>query len=55
MTEKRMKTLLINALTLCCDETYEQYDNVDDWKEMLFNELDTTEEELKEIGFNFLV
>lgn len=44
---ERLKTLLYNAVSLLVDETYEQYDDVDEWKNMLYNELDTTEEELK--------
>ena len=52
---KRLEVLFYNAMTLLVDETYEQYDDTEDWKEMLFNELGTTEEELKEYGFNLLV
>jgi hypothetical protein len=48
--EDRLKVLLWNAITLLVDETFEQYDDVEEWKEMLFNELGTTEDELKHYG-----
>ena len=52
--EDRLKVLLWNAITLLIDETYEQYDDEKEWKEMLFNELGTTENELKQYGIDFL-
>lgn len=52
---KRLEVLFYNAMTLLVDETYEQYDDAEEWKEMLFNELGTTKEELKEYGFHLAV
>lgn len=52
---ERLKTLLYNAVTLVVDETYEQYDDVDEWKRMMFNELGTTEEELHKYDVHILV
>ena len=43
---ERLKTLLYNAISLLTDETLEQYDDKEDWKEMIYNELVTTKEEL---------
>ncbi len=51
----RVKTLLYNALTLLIDETFEQYDDNQEWFEMIFNELGTTEEELKELGITITI
>lgn len=51
---KRLEVLFYNAMTLLADETWEQYDDEKEWKEMLFNELGTTEDELKQYGIDFL-
>ena len=48
--EERVRTLLYNAITLLVDETLEQYDSEEEWKEMMCNELCCTIEELKEYG-----
>jgi hypothetical protein len=53
--EERLKVLLNNAITLLVDETYEQYDDVDEWKEMLENELGCTLEELRQYDINICV
>ena len=53
--DKRLKDLFYNAMALLVDETFEQYEDIEEWKEMLFNELGTTEEELKQYGFNFMI
>ena len=45
-----MRTILYNALVLLIDETYGQYEEPDECYNMLFNELDCTEEKLKKIG-----
>ena len=48
--EERLKKLLYNAISLLVDETLEQYDNEEDWKDMMCNELECTKEELKKYG-----
>ena len=50
---ERLKTLLYNAISLLTDETLEQYDDKEDWKEMIYNELVTTKEELLDFGVIF--
>lgn len=47
-----VELLLYNALSLLADETYESFDNVDDWLEWICKELNCTEEILKEFGIN---
>ena len=53
--EERLKTLFYNAMVLLIDETFEQYEDTEKWKEMLFNELGTTEDELKQFGVDLMV
>ena len=52
--EERLKTLLYNAISLLVNETYEQYDDVEEWKAMLENELGCTFEELKQLGIIYI-
>lgn len=47
---ERIKTILYNAISLLIDETFEQYDDEQEWFDMMLNELDCTEEELKQYG-----
>lgn len=48
--EERLKTLLYNAITLLVDETASQYDDKNEFYKMIYNELGTTKDELKEVG-----
>lgn len=48
--EQKLKTILYNALVLLIDETFEQYDDENEWFAMIQNELGCTAEELKEYG-----
>lgn len=48
--EDRLERLLYNAITLLVDETLEQYDDVEEWKDMMCNELECTREELQNYG-----
>ena len=48
--EDRLKTILYNAISLLIDETFEQYDNEEEWFEMIQNELGCTKEELEQYG-----
>jgi len=48
--EERLKVLLYNAITLLADETFERYDEADEWLFMICDELKTTKEELEEFG-----
>ena len=48
--EKRIKEILYNAISLLIDETFEQYDDSEEWFSMLQNELGCTKEELEEYG-----
>jgi hypothetical protein len=48
--EKRIKEILYNAISLLIDETFEQYDDSEEWFAMLQNELGCTKEELEEYG-----
>lgn len=48
--EKRLETLLYNAVSLLVDETYEQYDDTEEWKAMLEHELGCTCAELEQLG-----
>ena len=46
----RVKELFYNAITLIADETAEQYDDQNEWHEMVYNELGTTKEEMSKFG-----
>ncbi len=46
----RMNTVLYNAISLLIDETFEQYDDTQEWFDMLQNELGVTADELEEMG-----
>ena len=48
--EDKLERLLYNAITLLVDETLEQYDDVEEWKDMMCNELGCTREELQNYG-----
>lgn len=48
--ENRLKTLLYNAIDLLIDETFEQYEDDNEWFKMIQNELGCTAEELQEYG-----
>lgn len=50
MTKERKLNILYNAFTLLVDETIGQYDNVEDWKDMMCNEIGCSREELDELG-----
>ena len=53
--EDRLKTILYNAISLLIDETFEQYDNEEEWFEMIQNELGCTKEELEQYGIYITV
>lgn len=53
--EQRLRTLLCNAIALLVDQTFEQYDNTDEWKSMIENELGCTMDELRELGVYILI
>ena len=54
--EKKMETILYNAISLLIDETYEQYDDAEEWLSMMENELGCTAEELeKEFGIRITI
>lgn len=53
--EQKLKTILYNALVLLIDETFEQYDDENEWFAMIQNELGCTAEELKEYGIKITV
>ena len=53
--EKRLRTVLYNAVSLLIDETFEQYDDSEEWFTMLQNELGSTKEELEELGIKVTV
>ncbi len=53
--EKRLRTVLYNAVSLLIDETFEQYDDSEEWFAMLQNELGSTKEELEELGIKVTV
>lgn len=46
--EERLKTLLYNAISLLFEKTYEEYDNKEEWLNMLTKELGCSLSELKE-------
>lgn len=48
--EKRLETVLYNAISLLIDETFEQYDDSDEWFAMIQKELGCSKEELMELG-----
>ena len=53
--EERLKTLLYNALCLFIDETFEQYDDTNEWFEMVWNELGCSAKELESYGIKITV
>ena len=53
--EKRLRTVLYNAVSLLIEETFEQYDDSEEWFAMLQNELGSTKEELEELGIKVTV
>ena len=50
--ENKFNVLLYNAISLLVDETIEEFDDTDEWLEWICDELDCTEEELKEFGID---
>ena len=54
--EKKMGIVLYNAISLLIDETFEQYDDAEEWLSMMENELGCTAEELeKEFGIRITI
>lgn len=53
--KERLETLLYNAICLLIDETFEQYDDSEEWFEMIQNELDCSAEELEKYGIRITV
>lgn len=53
--ENRMRTVLYNAISLLIDETFEQYDDREEWIAMLYNELGCTEKELESFGIRITI
>ena len=54
--EKKMGIVLYNAISLLIDETFEQYDDAEEWLSMMENELGCTAEELeKEFGIKITI
>lgn len=54
--EKKMGIVLYNAISLLIDETFEQYDDAEEWLSMMENELGCTTEELeKEFGIRITI
>lgn len=49
-TKERTELLLYNAISLLIDETLDQYDDEEEWKDMMCNELGCTREELQKYG-----
>lgn len=49
MTKERKLNILYNAFTLLVDKTIEQYDDIEDWKKMICNEIGCSREELDEL------
>ena len=46
-----LKKVLKNALVLLVDETYDQYEDHEEWLSMITNELDCPRNELTKLGF----
>ena len=55
MDKLDMRTVLYNAISLLIDETFDQYDDTQEWFEMLQNELGVTAAELEEMGIKVTV
>lgn len=53
--EKRLETLLYNTICLLIDETFEQYDDSEEWFRMIQNELGCSAEELEKYGIKVTV
>ena len=53
--EKKLETVLYNAISLLIDETFGQYDDSQEWFEMIFNELNVSREELMELGIEISI
>lgn len=52
---EKLETVLWNAIICFVDETFEQYDDTEEWYEMIFNELCCTPEELESLGIKITV
>ena len=48
--EERLIILLYNAFTCLADETFEQYDNTEDWLDMIKDKIGCTNDEMEEYG-----
>lgn len=44
-----MRSVLYNAISLLIDETFEQYDDTEEWFAMIQNELGCSSDELEEL------
>ena len=47
---ERIITLLYDAISMLIDETFDEYDDNYAWLKMIFEELGTTDAELKSLG-----
>jgi hypothetical protein len=47
---ERVERLLYEAISLLVDKTLDQYDDEEEWKDMMCNELGCTREELQKYG-----
>lgn len=53
--DSRLETILYNAISLLIDETFEEYEDSEEWFAMILKELETTPEELRKFGINLTV
>ena len=53
--QERLKNILYNAISLLIDETFEQYDDSEEWFKMLQNELVCTADELESFEIKITV
>ena len=54
-TEKRLRTLLYNAICLLIAENFKQYHDSEEWFRMILNELGCSAEELEKYGIKATV
>ena len=55
MSVKNLERILCNVTILFAERTFYQYDDMDEWKAMIFNELQMSLDDLERIGFHFLI
>ena len=55
MSIKNLEEVLYNIAILFAERTFYQYDDMDEWKAMIFNELQMSLDDLERIGFRFLI